>query len=478
VPCQPVGSTEDAFDHPQFLHNGSVTEVDVPGVGPVTQFGHGYHLEHHDEVVPAPPPAIGQHTDEVRASLAQLAPRPALTPISPGRPRRWPLDGLRVLDLGTATAGPFGPKMMSDLGADVIKIDPLDGRVGTPMESTYAGSQRGKRSIAIDLKSTKGQAILHELIASADVLHYNLRVGVAERLGYGYEQCKSINPRLVYCHVTGYGETGPMAPLPGVDQMGQALSGLEWEQGATDDGGHPVWYRGGPCDPATGMLSVVGVLQALAERNRTGVGQKVEANILDAALFMSSDAFVGPASLATRPHLDRAQTGFGPMYRLYETAAGWLCVAALTDAHWRSMADALGRSDLVDDARFATPDTRWDNGAELSALLEPCFLTRTAAEWFTELDARGVPCEVSSETWGTEWYDDPDVIANGWVTDHVHPVWGKLEQQGRLFAFSATPSRIFGPSPVVGAHTREVLAELGHDDVDIERLHAERVVGW
>ena len=476
VPCQPVGRAEDAFDHPQIVNNRASTVVELPDVGPVKQLGRPYHLERHEEPVPAPPPAVGQHTEEVRASLASTPPKTATA--ADGSTRRFPLDGIRVLDFGTALAGPFGPMIMSDLGADVIKVDPMGPMVGTPMEATYAACQRGKRSIAIDLKSPEGQKIAHDLIASADVLHYNLRTGVAERLGYGYEQCKAINPRLVHCHVTSYGNTGPLARYPGVDQMGQALCGLEWEQGATDNGGHPMWYRFGMCDATTGMLSVIGVLQALRERDRTGEGQWVEANIINAALFLSSDAFVGPESLPTRPHLDGAQMGLGALYRLYETSEGWLCVAAIDDDSWRTLADVLGLGNLATDDRFATPADRERHGTQLASLLEPVFLRRSAAEWFAALDARGVPCEISKESWGTEWFDDPDVLANGWVTDYRHDVWGRMEQPGKLFDFSDTPSRIFGPPPVVGAHTRQVLADLGYDDARVAALKEAGIVGW
>ena len=334
VPCQPVGRGADALDHPQVIHNRASTTVEQPGVGPVRQYGHAYHLEHHDEQTPTPPPGIGEHTEAVLASIErdQVEPtRPAAT----GKTLAHPLAGIRVLDFGTALAGPFGPMVLSDLGADVIKIDPTGARVGTPADATYAACQRGKRSIAIDLKSEGGQRIARDLIASADVIHYNLRTGVAERLGFDYEHAKAINPRIVFCHLTSYGNTGPLASWPGVDQMGQAIAGLEHEQGATPSGGHPTWYRFGMCDATAGLLSIIGVLQALRERERTGQAQWVEANILNGAMFLASDVLVGPGGPAPRRGLDRQQMGFGALYRLYATAEGWLCIAAPTNDHWR-----------------------------------------------------------------------------------------------------------------------------------------------
>ncbi|MCU1344423.1 MAG: CoA transferase [Acidimicrobiia bacterium] len=457
VPCQPITAAEPSLDHPQILNNRTSTTVHVPDVGPVKQFGHAYHLEHHDEQVPAAPPSIGQHNHETTWPIPLTA-REARPPAAGGSVR-FPLDGIRVLDFGTALAGPFGPMILSDLGADVIKIDPLF-QAGTTGDATYAACHRGKRSIAIDLKTAGGQAIASELIKRTDIVHYNLRTGVAERLGFDYERAKELNPSVIFCHLTAYGNTGPLARWPGVDQMGQALCGLEYEQGGTPNGGHPSWYRYGMCDATTGMLSILGVLQALGHRDRTGEGQAVEANILSGAMLLASDAFVGPESLPTRPHLDARQTGVGPLYRLYETADGWICVVASTEEHRVALSNVVGLERL--------------DGAELEAQ----FLTQTAKHWQDVLDAAGVPCETASIERGKDWYDDPDVVANGWVASYEHPTWGRLDQPGRFFEFSDTPSRIFGPPPMIGQHTREILAELGHDDASIDRLRADGVVGW
>jgi crotonobetainyl-CoA:carnitine CoA-transferase CaiB-like acyl-CoA transferase len=465
VPCQPVGSAEQSFEHPQLLHNGAVTVVEVPGVGPVTQFGRPFRTEgESDTFSPPPPPTIGEHADEFLHGWGDARPHGDPDAGAATQTAGGPLAGLRVLDFGIALAGPFGPMILSDLGADVVKIDAIGPGVGQPGESTWVACQRGKRSITINLKSEDGQRLAAELIAGADVLHYNLRTGVAERLGFGYQQARSINPNIVFCHVTAYGSTGPLATWPGVDQMGQAICGHEYEQGATPNGGHPTWYRFGMCDAATGMLSVIGVLEGLLTRGSGSV--KIEADILTAGLFLASNAFLGPDTLPTRPHLDAGQMGLGPLHRLYETADGWLCVAADDPRHHPGLCEALGLAALPDN-----PQVR-------ATALELAFRARTATEWFATLDARGIPCEVSSTTWAEEWWDDPDVVASGWVASFEHPVWGRLDQPGRFVDLSVTPTRVVGPPPVLGADTHTILAEMGYDDAQIDELRAAGVIAW
>jgi crotonobetainyl-CoA:carnitine CoA-transferase CaiB-like acyl-CoA transferase len=486
VPCQPVGTAEAAFDHPQLVHNGAVTVVDVPGVGPVRQFGRAFRTEGEPAgFSPEPAPAVGEHTAALvsdRASVPVTATGPAVPDSAPVDPTdRGPLAGIRVLDFGTALAGPFGTMILGDLGADVIKVDPVGRGVGQPGESTWVACQRGKRSIAIDLKADAGRRIATELIASADVLHYNLRTGVAERLGYGYEQARAINPRIVFCHVTGYGSTGPLATWPGVDQMGQALCGHEYEQGATPSGGHPTWYRFGMCDAATGMLSIVGVLEALLAREAgspTPGSRKIEADILTAALFLSSSAFVGPDALPTRPHLDAEQMGLGALHRLYATTDGWLCVVADADQHWKALCAVTGLDGLVTDPRFSDTAERARNGEALAAILEPVLGARTAAEWFAALDGAGVPCEVAELDGATRLWDDADAGTNTWVAGFRHPVWGRLDQPAGFVDFSVTPARPAGPPPVLGADTSAVLAELGYDADAIEALRVAGAVAW
>jgi crotonobetainyl-CoA:carnitine CoA-transferase CaiB-like acyl-CoA transferase len=460
VACQIIQPVDDVFTHPQAIATRAVTTVDVPGVGSVAQLGETYTLSNHVDALPSPPPALGADTDDVLSALDA-----ALFAIdghddygsrtNRGLGPRHALDGVRVLDLGTVVAGPFGGMIFADLGAEVIRVVPIGGEFGgVTGDATWLSGARGKRCIAVDLKSGDGQAILRRLLEGADVVHYNLRHGVAERLGFGYEQVREVNPRIVFSHLSGYGSTGPMVDWPGSDQMAQALCGVEWSQGATDAGGHPSWLRFGLTDAISGLLCVIGVLQALTERERTGDGQKVETDILRAGMLLASDGVAGPPSLPRRAELDREQTGRGPYERIYETADGWLCVVAPTDYEQ----DALRRV----------------AGAEAAGLAD-AFRTRPASEWLELLDAAGVPAEPVRCLTDT-WADDPDVVANGYVAAYDHPVWGRLEQPGPFVHLSGTPGRIQRGPALVGEHTREVLAELGFTVEEIDRMHSRGVV--
>ena len=484
VPCQPVLSVEETFSNPQVLANGVVDEVDIPGIGKVKQFAHPYHLEHSESKIQGPPPALGQHTQEVLQSISDR-PLAAAAASEDTRPLQHPLEGIRVLDIGLALAGPYGPMILSDLGAEVIKIENPAPRRNAASGGGISGGntflwfacQRGKRCITLNLKTPEGREVLYDLIRSADVLHYNMRMNVAERLGFDYETVKKINPRLIYCHTTAYGRTGPYATFPGVDQMGQALGGIEYEQGATPAGGQPTWYRFGQCDASNAFLSVIAILQALYHRDRTGEGQFVDACIVNGATLDASDAYLLPnGKLGARLHVDKNQTGLGPLYRLYETQTGWICIAAVTEREWESLCRVLGREAAAQDPRFATPAARAEHAPALAALLEPIFRTRTADDWFERLDAAAVPCEISIDTFHTTWYDDPDVLANEWVVKYRHPAYGRTEQFGRLFHFSGTPGKIWGPPPLMGQHTREILQELGYDAAKIDTLRTAGVV--
>jgi crotonobetainyl-CoA:carnitine CoA-transferase CaiB-like acyl-CoA transferase len=369
--------------------------------------------------------------------------------------------------------------ILGDLGADVIKVEPLTGDGMRMVNKPFFGCQRGKRDIALDLKTDRGRELALELVAKADVVHHNMTAGVAKRLGIGYDACMAVNPDVVYCNTWAYGLEGPLARFGGLDPLYQAAAGIEYEAGPVHAGNPPLYLRFGMTDTANAMLSVIGVLAALYHQRRTGEGQELWTSLLDGAAVLSSDALLAAGAAVPRPQLDRNQTGLGACYRLYETTAGWIQVAAVKPEHWEALCPALGLPELAADPRFATPEARAEHREELEAILEPAFAKRTAVTWSRRLDDVGVPNEIAIDTFEGELaLFDADNERLGLVTEYDHPLMGRMRQYGNLIDFSDTPQEITGPPPMVGQHTREVLEWLGYAERDADALRAERVVSW
>jgi crotonobetainyl-CoA:carnitine CoA-transferase CaiB-like acyl-CoA transferase len=391
-----------------------------------------------------------------------------------------PLEGVRVIDFGQYLAGPFGPMLLADLGADVIKVEPTRGDGMRRVVGPFMGCQRGKRDIAIDLKQPEGLRIALELVATADVVHHNMTLGTADRLGVGHEHCKAVRPDILYCNTFMYGPVGPLAHLGGLDPLGQAASGLEWQQGPVAAGNPPQWHRYGQSDVASAMPSVLALLLALFHRNRTGEGQSMWSSILHGSMLYTADSWLAAdGTPSPRPPLDQEQLGLGPLYRLYETRDGWLQLAAVRAGHWPALCGVLHREDLVTDARFATAAARAERRAELTAVLAEAFLADHALNWRRALDAAGVPSEVSVDTCdGESVLFDDDLVRLGLVAEYEHPLLGRVRQFGNLITFSDTPGKPARPVPMVGQHTREILAELGYDEAAIDGLRARGIVSW
>jgi crotonobetainyl-CoA:carnitine CoA-transferase CaiB-like acyl-CoA transferase len=391
-----------------------------------------------------------------------------------------PLEGIRVIDFGQYLAGPYGPMQMADLGADVIKVEPTRGDGMRSLVGPFIGCQRGKRDIALDLKQPDGLRLALELVATADVVHHNMTLGTADRLGVGYQDCKSARPDIIYCNTYMYGAKGPLAHLGGLDPLGQAASGLEWDQGPVAEGNPPYWNRYGQGDLAAAMSSVTAVLMALFHRNRTGEGQSLWTSIFHGSMLYTADSWLdGDGIPSPRPRLDREQLGLDALYRLYQTQDGWLQVAAVKEQHWPALCRTVHREGLVDDPRFATAEGRVTHRAELTEILEEAFMADLAANWRRSLRAAGVPCEISADTWdGETVLFDEELDRMGLVTEYVHPLLGRVRQFGDLITFSETHSGPRRPPPMLGQQTREILSELGYDEDAIDDLRNRGVVTW
>jgi crotonobetainyl-CoA:carnitine CoA-transferase CaiB-like acyl-CoA transferase len=380
---------------------------------------------------------------------------------------RGPLDGLRLIDFGQYLAGPFGPMILSDLGMDVIKVEPVTGDGMRMAGKPFFGCQRGKRDIALNVKTPEGHEIAMELVRRADAVHHNMTKGTAAKIGLDYEACKAVKPDIVYCNTYAYGLEGPLSHFGGLDPLYQAATGLEYEAGATHLGHEPLYYRFGMCDAANAMISIIGVLAALVHRARTGEGQELWTSLLDGGALFAADAMVKPDGTAVpRPRLDGNQTGLAPEYRMYETQDGWVQVAALKPEHW----DALCRTLDVDPSL---------DRKTAEAQLEMRFRTRVAVSWSYRLDDAGVPNEIAIDPKGGDlMLFDADNERLGLVTGYEHPTQGAMRQFGNTIDFSETPAHPEGPPPLVGEDTREILAWLGHDDARMAELKDRGVVTW
>ncbi len=458
----------------QVIHNGMSIEVEDPVHGVVRQAGVSFRLHGAPEpVVRHPQPAVGQHTTEVLSTLSVTEQR-ARTVEQGKRPLTHALEGIKVLDLGNFLAGPFGPMLLGDLGATVYKLESPEGDQMRAVTQPFNGCQRGKLDIAVDLKTPEGREIAHRLIREVDVVHHNMRPGVAERLGVDYATARKLNPSVIYCHTTMWGSDGPRATWPGFDQLAQSSCGLEYELGG--EGNPPNWYRFGMCDQGCAVQSALAVLMALYWRERTGEGQMVDTSIVNAGVHFNTDAWIGPHGWSERPRTDQQQTGLSPLYRMYPTTDGWVALACLGESHWSALTTSVPA--LQGDSRFADPGSRRQNAEALSEKLAGFFRARTAKEAFETLDDAGVPVEISDPDQGRTWFDQPDLNAAGLVADYQHPRYGRFRQFGHLIHFSGTPGRIGGPPPLLGQHSREVLSGLGYSAEDIQRLREKNVTLW
>lgn len=470
VPLQAVRSPEEALADDALLADGCVVEQPDSAHGTIRSVGTTVRLS-------ACPPTVSENSEDRRPPAPAQRAGGGLVGTGDDRAAvpAAPLEGVVVLDLGLAVAMPYGAQILAELGATVIKVQAPSDR---HWMSIHIGMScnRHKRSIIIDLKSDEGMAVFRDLVQRADVFMTNMRYSAAERLGLGYPALRALNERLIYCHGRGF-DTGARQQSPGNDQTVAALSGVEWVEGAMDAGGTPIWPVTSLGDSGAGLLAAIGVLQALLHRHRTGEGQFVDTSIVNAHLLNSSMAWLGgDGTRGQRPLLDPMLLGVGPLCRLYETADGWLCLAAVTETHWQLLVEAVGQTAWRTDPRFVDAGARSEHADELVTSLESIVSTRTSAQWFEILDGCGVPCEIADEDAVLRIFDDQRLKETGWVGSFEHPRVGRIETAGLLFDLSETPGRLTGPSPIAGQHTVEILSELGYDSQTIDGLLRRGVV--
>ena len=413
--------------------NGYVVEVSDPGYGRTRQAAAPFRTEP-PGAVRSPAPALGEHTAEV---LAETVVATEVSSFAPGPPR--PLEGIRVVDFGAYLAGPLAPMLLADLGAEVIKVEPVRGDpVRGWRDGFYAACNRGKRGLAVDLHSPGGARVRDRLLAWADVVHHNIREIAAQRLGLDEASVRAVNPGVVFSHGSAYGPRGERAGWPGYDSVFQAMAG--WNIENAGEGNPPLFNHLGTLDILTAASSTVATLLALYHRTRTGVAGSTAAALLNTATFTSSETFLDEAgAVAPYPRLDGEQTGLGPDYRIHRTAEGWVAVVACDDERRA----ALRRVDLAG---------------------------LTAAEAAARLTSAGVPAEQVREfRWFSVW-DDEENLRTGQVVSYPQRAWGELRQFGAYWDFGDLSLRLDRACPTVGEHTTEILAELGFPPIEVVAL--------
>jgi crotonobetainyl-CoA:carnitine CoA-transferase CaiB-like acyl-CoA transferase len=481
VAAEVYGSTVEGLDHPDVVGNGDVVTVHDPVVGAVRTLGPLAELTVTPGDATRPAPTIGEHTDEVLASLPPTLAPPRTTS---RRASGAPLDGITIVEFATIIAAPLSTALLADLGARVVRVEVTDGDPyrhliagGTPAAKTTAG----KESVCADLKTAAGREIARELVRRADVLVHNYRPGVPERLGLGYDDLRALNPRLVWVSIAGYGRHGPGANRPATHPCaGAAMGGAGYQAAGalaapctTLDDVREVARQlmraneSNP-DPNTSVVAASATLLALLARERHGVGQAVYVNMLLANGYANADDALTYAGKAPRPLPDDGLHGLCATYRLYRARTGWVFVAVGSAAQWHRACVVLERADLaswpaVDDASLT---------AELSSVLA----TRDAAEWERAFAAAGVAVvRADASTPGVFFARHPQMLANGFAPVTSHTRFGEHRRWGPIVTVNGGLDA-YRPGVLAGEHTDAVLAELGYDAERIAELRATGVV--
>jgi len=402
------------------------------------------------------------------------------------------LSHIRVLDLSRILAGPWAGQILADLGADVIKVErpgPGDDTRGwgppwikddqgqdTSVAAYYLCANRNKRSITVDITQPEGQDIVRRLAAQSDVVLENFKLGGLKQYGLDYDSLKAVNPRLVYCSITGFGQDGPYAPRAGYDFLIQGLGGLMSITGRPDGepGAGPMKVGVALTDILTGLYATNAVLAALAWREKSGEGQYIDMALLDVQVACLANQAMNYLATGSNPRrMGNAHPSIVP-YQDFPTADGHMILAIGNDGQFARFCEVAGRPELAADARFATNRARVENRAELIPLLNEITATRTTTEWIAQLEARAVPCGPINGL--AEVFADPQVQARGLAVKMPHPEAGEVPLVASPIRLSKTPVEYRRAPPLVGEHTDEILADLGVDAAGIAGLRERGVV--
>lgn len=391
-----------------------------------------------------------------------------------------PLQGMKVIELSHIMSGPICGMMLADMGADVIKVEKMDGddcrRFAPILEHGESASfmvlNRNKRDIALNLKTEGGREVLRRMLADADVVTENYRKGTMEKLGLGYDSLKRLNPGLIYCSVSGYGRTGPYADKGGFDLIAQGLSGL---MSSTGEPGQAPIKAGSPvADVNAGILAALGIAAAYAHKQRTGLGQIVDTSLLEAGFqqmyWQIANYFSQGVIL---PKMGSANSTSTP-YQAFRTQDGWINIGAANQGNYERLVQVLDAPHISDDQRFATNPLRMANREILVELITAVLITDTTDNWVAKLDAAGLPVGAVLDI--SQTVEHPQILEREMIVETHHPVTGAARSIALPIRFSETPREVTRPSPLLGEHTLEILEQYGYDADQIASLRKEGAI--
>ncbi|MBH52006.1 MAG: hypothetical protein CL785_02505 [Chloroflexi bacterium] len=471
VPCEPVLSHDEFRYHEQFWSNDLAIEIDDPVVGKMIQPGLlGIFSETPGNIIPA---ALNSHQSD---SLEELIQNWRQNDHNNKIERsgniqndynRGPLTGIKILDFTAFVAGPMCSRLLSDLGADVMKVESFQGdNFHIPaLFRAYAVLNRGKRSLVLDRKLEQSDIIFRKLVKEADVVVYNFRLGVEDRLGLDYETLKSINPKIIVCRITAFGPNGPQAYRPGYETSISALSGNYIEQAGVDN--PPAQF--GAADISSGIAAATNILMALRARDVTGKGQHVDSTMIGAMSYLSGDNFVEFDDMKPRLKVDKGQKRKSALNGLYQTSDGWIFLSVANQQGWLEFVEAINNKYLLA-SKFNSSINREINSNTLSELLEKEFVKFKTSYWEVQLDKLNIDCvdaDVEIEGFMNE---RQKMFEDNFMIDIPHPYFGSLKEPGPPIIFSDTPLRVDTIEPGLGEHSEEILLEIGLSGAEIEEF--------
>ncbi|PKB14338.1 crotonobetainyl-CoA:carnitine CoA-transferase CaiB-like acyl-CoA transferase [Novosphingobium kunmingense] len=444
-PAYPLGGM---LSHPEVIANGYVTEIDDPVLGHTIQPNVPFHSDA-DLPAPRPAPALGEGGD------ADWTPPPAA--VGDGRQPTEMLAGVRLVDFGMFLAGPMGPSMMGDMGADVIKVEALTGDRIRFMHRYYQAASRSKRSIAIDLTRPEAEPILDRLLKWAEAVHHNMRFKGAAKLGLSDEGIRKHNPDIAFNYVSAYGQRGTRGNWPGYDSIFNAIAGWEFENAGL--GNKPMFNRPGTMDVSSAQSALVELMASLYAKRSGQRGYTTQTSLLGISALTQGETLILPdGSLAETHHLDSDQTGFSPYHRIFECSDGkWIAIAARTESRRAAVRSVLGD----DEAGFAAKAK-----------------SRSAADLLAALEAAGVPCDlVTFEAAEEQFFANPLNRELNLISVLEQPLYGTVEQPGAYWCFGDVPVVFRHAAPAIGQHTDEIMQELGFSPAEIAGFRDSKVIG-